>query len=84
MNNWLQTFAYRINIGWEIFIIAGGATMVVALFTVNAQPLKAALSTLWINCEASRQLPFRRAIQYWKAEWAKLEKKYTLLDYKLY
>lgn len=44
MNNWLRDFAYRINIGWWVFILAGGIALFVALLTVSFQALKAALS----------------------------------------
>ncbi|MBS1666251.1 MAG: ABC transporter permease [Bacteroidetes bacterium] len=44
MNKWLQDFAYRINIGWWIFILAVGITLVVALITVSFQAIKAALA----------------------------------------
>ncbi|MEE9362018.1 MAG: ABC transporter permease [Cellulophaga sp.] len=43
MNDWLQTFAYRINIGWETFLIAGVAALLIALFTVSFQSIRAAL-----------------------------------------
>ncbi|MBE2206335.1 MAG: ABC transporter permease [Saprospiraceae bacterium] len=41
MNRWLQDFAYRIDIQWWVFVVAGavalvGATLVVALQTVRA------------------------------------------------
>lgn len=44
MNNWLEAFSYRINIGWYIFALAGSITVLVALFTVSYQSLRAALS----------------------------------------
>jgi putative ABC transport system permease protein len=44
INNWLQNFAYHIAIEWEIFIIAGGASILIALITVTIQTLKAALA----------------------------------------
>lgn len=43
MHNWLQTFAYRIDIQWWIFILAGCIAASIALFTVGFQALKAAL-----------------------------------------
>jgi putative ABC transport system permease protein len=43
MNQWLQDFAYRINIGWYVFLIAGIVVLLVALFTVSFQAIKAAL-----------------------------------------
>jgi putative ABC transport system permease protein len=44
MHNWLQDFAYRINIQWWVFGIAGIAALLIALFTISFQALKAALS----------------------------------------
>jgi len=44
MSLWLQNFAYRINIGWWIFLSAGGLGLAVALLTVSYQSIKAALS----------------------------------------
>lgn len=44
MNNWLETFAYRIEISPIYFLIAGFTTVFVALFTVSYQSLKAANS----------------------------------------
>ena len=42
MNKWLQTFAYRININWWVFVIAGGIALVIALATVSFQAVRAA------------------------------------------
>jgi len=44
MNKWLQSFAYRINISWWVFVIAGIAAIAIALITVSFQAIKAALS----------------------------------------
>ncbi|HTY37319.1 MAG TPA: FtsX-like permease family protein, partial [Bacteroidota bacterium] len=44
MNRWLQDFAYRIEIGWTIFAIAGLIALLIAMVTVSAQAIKAALS----------------------------------------
>ncbi len=44
MNKWLQGFAFRIQISWWMFAIAGFATVLIALFTVSSQAIKAALS----------------------------------------
>ena len=41
-NQWLQDFAYRIDISWWIFFIAGGTAIVIALLTVSFQAIKAA------------------------------------------
>jgi putative ABC transport system permease protein len=42
MNKWLQDFAYRIHISWWMFILAGGAALVIALLTVSWQAIRAA------------------------------------------
>jgi putative ABC transport system permease protein len=42
MNYWLQNFAYRINIGLGIFILAALLALVIALLTVGYQAIKAA------------------------------------------
>ena len=44
MNKWLEDFAYRVNVGWWIFIVAGIAALLIALFTVSTQALKAAFT----------------------------------------
>jgi putative ABC transport system permease protein len=44
MYKWLQEFAYRINIGWAVFVIAGGIAMAIALITVSLQAIKAAIA----------------------------------------
>ncbi len=44
MNNWLQNFAYKINIEWWMFAVAGISTIIVALLTISYQSIKAALS----------------------------------------
>jgi ABC-type antimicrobial peptide transport system permease subunit len=43
MNNWLQSYEYRITIHWWIFALAGTSAMIIALFTVSFQAIKAAL-----------------------------------------
>lgn len=44
MNNWLQGFAYRINISGWVFLIAGAAALIIALITVSYQAIKAAMA----------------------------------------
>ena len=44
MRNWLSGFAYRTTIGWEIFFLSGVLALVISLFTVSYQALRAALS----------------------------------------
>lgn len=43
MNNWLLDFAYRINIGWWIFLVAGIAIVLIAIVTVSLHTIKAAV-----------------------------------------
>ena len=43
MNKWLQDFAYRINIGWWVFVFAGSIALLIALITVIFQAVKAAM-----------------------------------------
>ena len=42
MNKWLEGFAYRIEPGWWVFGAAGAAALLIALFTVSFQAIKAA------------------------------------------
>lgn len=44
MNKWLQDFAYRINISWWIFLLAGLVAVLIALITVSFQAIKAAIA----------------------------------------
>jgi putative ABC transport system permease protein len=44
MNQWLQSFAYRIGIVWWIFAASGILAMVIALVTVSFQAIKAAVA----------------------------------------
>lgn len=44
MNDWLQDFAYRINIGWTVFALAGMSAIAIALTTVGFHAIKAAMS----------------------------------------
>ena len=43
MHRWLQNYAYRVSIGADVFLLAGGALLLVTVLTVGAQSLKAAL-----------------------------------------
>jgi putative ABC transport system permease protein len=42
MNKWLEDFAYRIDIGWWMFVLAGGIALLIALVTISFQAIKAA------------------------------------------
>jgi putative ABC transport system permease protein len=43
MNEWLQSFAYRIDISWLSFGIAGAFAIIIAVSTVSMQAFKAAV-----------------------------------------
>lgn len=43
MENWLEKFAYRIEINALTFLLAGGLTLFIAMFTISYQSLRAAL-----------------------------------------
>jgi putative ABC transport system permease protein len=44
MNDWLQSYEYRISIPWWVFALTGFAAMLIALATVSFQAIKAALA----------------------------------------
>jgi putative ABC transport system permease protein len=44
MNRWLKNFAYRTNLGVEIFLLSGLLAFVFALMTVSYQSIKAAVA----------------------------------------
>ncbi len=44
MNKWLQDFAYRVDIEWWMFAVTGLAAVVIALFTLSFQAIKAAIA----------------------------------------
>ncbi len=44
MTKWLNDFAFRININWWVFAIAGVLAIIIALLTVGFHALKAALA----------------------------------------
>jgi putative ABC transport system permease protein len=44
MNQWLDSFAYRIQVGVGVFILAGSAAALIALATVSWQSIRAALA----------------------------------------
>lgn len=43
MSNWLEEFAYRIDLGVGSFILAGGASLLIGWITVSFQSIKAAI-----------------------------------------
>lgn len=44
INKWLEDFAYRVSVGWWIFVVAGVAAIIIALGTISWQAIKAALT----------------------------------------
>jgi putative ABC transport system permease protein len=44
MNKWLEDFAYRINITWTIFLMAGLSTLIITLVTISFQAIGAAMA----------------------------------------
>ena len=44
MDKWLQNFAYRVNISWWIFLIAGALALLIALATISGQAIKRAMA----------------------------------------
>jgi len=41
---WLQNFAYRINISWWVFAVAGLSAVLIAILTISYQTIRAALA----------------------------------------
>jgi putative ABC transport system permease protein len=44
VHQWLQKFAYREEIAWWVFVLAGGLAVLIAVLTVSFQSLKVALA----------------------------------------
>ena len=44
MHSWLKDFAYKVNIGWWVFAVAGILAMMIAITTVSFQAIRAALA----------------------------------------
>jgi putative ABC transport system permease protein len=44
MHKWLETFAYRTEISWWIFLVAGAVALAIALLTVSIQTVRAAVA----------------------------------------
>ena len=44
MNKWLQDFAYRVEISWWIFVLAGIVAIAIALLTVSYQSIRASMA----------------------------------------
>jgi putative ABC transport system permease protein len=44
LHRWLRDYAYRVNISWWVFVMAGSLAMLIALVTVSFQAIKAAIA----------------------------------------
>jgi putative ABC transport system permease protein len=44
MNTWLQNFAYRVDMSWWVFALAGSFAVSIAILTIGYQTLKAAVA----------------------------------------
>jgi len=44
MNRWLEDFAYRIHIGWELFALTAILALLIAFVTISYQAVKAAMT----------------------------------------
>lgn len=43
MNMWLEGFAYKVEIGWWVYLLAGMVAVVVAMATISSQAIRAAM-----------------------------------------
>jgi putative ABC transport system permease protein len=43
MSRWLEDYVYRITIGWDVFVVSGVTSVLIALFTISFQSIKAAV-----------------------------------------
>ncbi|RFM34868.1 ABC transporter permease [Chitinophaga silvisoli] len=43
MSMWLQQYSYRVDIHWWVFVLAGAMAMIISLFTISFQSIRAAL-----------------------------------------
>ncbi|HEX8377115.1 MAG TPA: FtsX-like permease family protein, partial [Pedobacter sp.] len=44
MNQWLNSFAYHINLSWWMYAFGGGTAVLIAILTVSFQAIKAAIA----------------------------------------
>jgi putative ABC transport system permease protein len=44
MHRWLQDFTYRVQIGWQSFVLAAGISLTIAMVTLSFQTVKASLA----------------------------------------
>ncbi|HVU84407.1 MAG TPA: hypothetical protein VHC50_06180, partial [Puia sp.] len=52
MNEWLHSFAYRIDMGPGIFLVAGVAVILITLCTISIQSIRAAVANPVKNLKA--------------------------------
>jgi putative ABC transport system permease protein len=43
MHSWLQNYAYHIAISWWVFVLAGAASILIALITISFQTIRTAI-----------------------------------------
>jgi len=43
MSHWLQDYAYRVNIGWWVFVVAGALALAIAVITICIQVFRAVI-----------------------------------------
>ncbi|MCW3118767.1 MAG: macrolide export ATP-binding/permease protein MacB, partial [Chitinophagaceae bacterium] len=44
MHKWLEGFAYKVGIGWWVFVLSGVLAFTIALFTISFQAIRAAMA----------------------------------------
>ena len=44
VNRWLESYAYRMDIGWQLFAVAAVVTIVIGAATVSYQAIRAAMA----------------------------------------
>jgi len=42
MNKWLENFAYRVDVNWTVFLLAGFLSIIIAFITISFQAIKTA------------------------------------------
>jgi putative ABC transport system permease protein len=45
MHKWLMDFAYRVNIGWWVFVVAAMAAVLIAFIAISFHSIKAAIAS---------------------------------------
>jgi putative ABC transport system permease protein len=44
MKRWLENYAFRVNLGFSVFLVSGGIVFLIACLTVSYQSIKAAVA----------------------------------------